>query len=84
MVDVLNGEVGLAFDCGPGMTPSDALKLAKSVEDMHITWLEDMITGDYTPYVLSPLSSSYSLHQYPYSHRRTNIPTAKLHRAYRT
>ena len=55
MVDVLDGEVGLALDCGPGMTPSDALKLAKSVEDMHITWLEDMITGDYTPYVLSDL-----------------------------
>ena len=37
------------------MTAGDALKLAKSVEDMHITWLEDMITGDYTPYVLSDL-----------------------------
>ena len=55
MVDVLDGEVGLALDCGPGMTAGDALKLAKSVEDMHITWLEDMITGDYTPYVLSDL-----------------------------
>ena len=55
MVEVLDGDVGLALDCGPGMTPGDALRLAKSVEDMHITWLEDMLTGDYTPYVLSDL-----------------------------
>jgi len=55
MVDVLDDEVGLALDCGPGMTVVDALKLAKAVEGMNVTWLEDMITGDYTPYVLSDL-----------------------------
>ena len=55
MVDVLDDEVGLALDCGPGMTVVDALKLAKAVEGMNVTWLEDMVTGDYSPYVLSDL-----------------------------
>ena len=55
MTDVLGDEVGLALDCGPGMTVPDALKLAKAVEDMNIVWLEDMVTGDYTPYVLADL-----------------------------
>ena len=53
MLDVLGDEVSLALDCGPGLTVPDALKLAKSVEGMNIAWLEDMITGDYTPYVLA-------------------------------
>ena len=55
MKDVLGDEVGLALDLGPGINPNDALKIAKAVEDMNIMWLEDMITGDYTPYVLADL-----------------------------
>jgi len=55
MADVLGDEVGLALDCGPGMTVPDALKLARAVEGMNIVWLEDMVTGDYTPYVLADL-----------------------------
>ena len=55
MTDVLGDEVGLALDCGPGMTVPDALKLAKAVEGMNIVWLEDMVTGDYSPYVLADL-----------------------------
>ncbi|MFP6679217.1 MAG: mandelate racemase/muconate lactonizing enzyme family protein [Dehalococcoidia bacterium] len=55
MKDVLGDEVGLALDCGPGFGPTDALKLARSVEDLNVMWLEDMITGDYTPYVLADL-----------------------------
>jgi len=55
MTNVLGDEVGLALDCGPGMTVPDALKLAKAVEGMNIVWLEDMVTGDYTPYVLADL-----------------------------
>ncbi len=53
MKAVLGDEVGLALDCGPGWTVPDAMRLAKAVESMHIAWLEDMITGDYTPYVLA-------------------------------
>jgi L-alanine-DL-glutamate epimerase-like enolase superfamily enzyme len=53
MVDVLGDEVMLALDCGPGMTPPDALRLAKRLEHLHIAWLEDTITGDYSQYVLA-------------------------------
>jgi L-alanine-DL-glutamate epimerase-like enolase superfamily enzyme len=51
MKDVLGDGIGLALDCGPGMMPSDALRLAKAVEKFNLMWLEDMITGDYVPYV---------------------------------
>ena len=57
MKDALGDEVGLALDVGPGVTVPDALKLAKAVEHMNIMWLEDMITGDYTPYVSADLYS---------------------------
>lgn len=46
-------KVGLAFDCGPGLMPVDAIKFAKGVEDCNVMWLEDMISGDYTPYNLA-------------------------------
>ena len=55
MLDVLGDDVGLALDCGPGMTVTDALKLGKELEGSNIMWLEDMITGDYSPYVLADL-----------------------------
>ena len=57
MKDALGDKVGLALDVGPGVTVPDALKLAKAVEHMNILWLEDKITGDYTPYVLADLYS---------------------------
>jgi L-alanine-DL-glutamate epimerase-like enolase superfamily enzyme len=50
MKKVLGDEVGLALDCGPGWTVKDAITFARAVEPLHITWLEDLITGDYTPY----------------------------------
>ena len=55
MKEVLGDEVGLALDYGPGMMVSDAIRLAQSVESLNLMWLEDMITGDYTPYVLAEL-----------------------------
>ena len=51
MKEVLGDEVGLALDCGPGWTVPDAIRLARALEPLHITWLEDLLTGDYTPYV---------------------------------
>jgi L-alanine-DL-glutamate epimerase-like enolase superfamily enzyme len=68
MKDVLGDEIGLALDCGPGMTVPDAIKLAKAVEPLNVMWLEDMVTGDYVPYVLADLyrevtqSTSTSIH----------------------
>ncbi len=55
MKDVLGDEIGLALDCGPGFTVPDAIRLAKAMEPLNIMWLEDMITGDYTPYVSADL-----------------------------
>jgi L-alanine-DL-glutamate epimerase-like enolase superfamily enzyme len=51
MKGVLGDEVGLALDCGPGWTPTDAVRFARALEPLHVLWLEDLITGDYTPYV---------------------------------
>jgi L-alanine-DL-glutamate epimerase-like enolase superfamily enzyme len=53
MKEVCGDDVGLALDCGPGFVVSDAQRLAKAVEDLNIAWLEDMLTGDYVPYVLA-------------------------------
>lgn len=51
MKDVLGDEIGLALDCGPGWTVPDAIRLARALEPLNVMWLEDMLTGDYTPYV---------------------------------
>jgi L-alanine-DL-glutamate epimerase-like enolase superfamily enzyme len=51
MKEVLGDEIGLALDCGPGWTVPDAIRLAKAVEGLHLMWLEDLITGDYVPFV---------------------------------
>ena len=51
MKEVLGDEVGLALDCGPGWTVPDAIRFARAVEHLNLMWLEDMITGDYVPYV---------------------------------
>lgn len=53
MKDVLGDEIGLALDCGPGWVVPDAIRLAKALEPLNILWLEDLITGDYMPYVLA-------------------------------
>jgi L-alanine-DL-glutamate epimerase-like enolase superfamily enzyme len=50
MKKVLGDEIGLALDCGPGWVPKDAIRFARALEPYHLAWLEDMITGDYSPY----------------------------------
>ncbi len=50
MKKVLGDEIGLALDCGPGWTVKDAITFARALEPLRIAWLEDIITGDYTPY----------------------------------
>jgi L-alanine-DL-glutamate epimerase-like enolase superfamily enzyme len=51
MKEVLGEGVGLALDCGPGFMVPDAIRLARALEPLNILWMEDLITGDYTPYV---------------------------------
>ncbi len=55
MKQALGDEVGLALDCGPGWTVPDAIRLAKALEPLNVMWLEDLITGDYVPYVSADL-----------------------------
>jgi L-alanine-DL-glutamate epimerase-like enolase superfamily enzyme len=55
MKEVLGDEIGLALDCGPGWMVPDAIRLARALEHLNVLWLEDLITGDYTPYVLPDL-----------------------------
>jgi L-alanine-DL-glutamate epimerase-like enolase superfamily enzyme len=51
MKAALGDGIGLALDCGPGWSVPDAIRLAKAVEPLHVLWLEDLIAGDYTPWV---------------------------------
>ena len=51
MKEVLGDGVGLALDCGPGWTVPDAIRFARAVEKHNLMWLEDMLTGDYIPFV---------------------------------
>ena len=49
----LGDTVGLALDCGPGNMLSDAIRLANALEPFNLMWMEDLLTGDYTPYVMA-------------------------------
>jgi L-alanine-DL-glutamate epimerase-like enolase superfamily enzyme len=49
----LGDSVGLALDCGPGNMLSDAIRLANALEPYNLMWMEDLLTGDYTPYVMA-------------------------------
>ncbi|MBZ9925637.1 mandelate racemase/muconate lactonizing enzyme family protein [Mesorhizobium sp. BR1-1-4] len=51
MKEVLGDKVSLALDCGPGWMLPDAIKFARAVERYNLMWLEDMLTGDYVPWV---------------------------------
>ncbi len=53
MKSVLGDEIGLALDCGPGWMVTDAIRVARALEPFNIMWMEDLITGDYTPYTLA-------------------------------
>jgi L-alanine-DL-glutamate epimerase-like enolase superfamily enzyme len=53
MKEGLGDSVGLALDCGPGFMLSDAIRLANALEPFNLMWMEDVLTGDYTPYVMA-------------------------------
>ena len=50
---VTKDKIGVALDCGPGMTVPDAKKFAKAVEPYNLMWIEDTIAGDYTPWTMA-------------------------------
>ena len=49
--ETLGPHYGMAVDAGPGYLAHDALRFAKALEPLHLLWVEDMITGDYVPFV---------------------------------
>ncbi len=51
MKEVTGERMGLALDCGPGWSLPDAIRFARTVERYNLLWLEDMLTGDYVPFV---------------------------------
>jgi L-alanine-DL-glutamate epimerase-like enolase superfamily enzyme len=67
MKSVLGDSIGLALDCGPGWTVPDAIRLARALEPLNLLWLEDLLTGDYVPYVAAD--------QYREVTRSTTCPT---------
>jgi L-alanine-DL-glutamate epimerase-like enolase superfamily enzyme len=50
MKGVLGDGIGLALDCGPGWALPDAIRLGRRLEPYNLLWMEDVLTGDYTPY----------------------------------
>lgn len=67
MKDVLGDEIGLALDMGPGWTVSDAIRILQALEPLNIVWAEDLLTGDYVPWVHAD--------QYREVTRATSTPT---------
>ena len=51
MREALPDTIELALDCGPGFLPQDALRFAQACEPFQLRWLEDMLSGDYAPFV---------------------------------
>lgn len=51
MREALPGHIGLALDAGPGFLPADAIRFCQAVEPYDLAWVEDLITGDYVPWV---------------------------------
>ena len=47
----LGTNVDLALDLGPGYMLSDAIRLANALEPYNPIWIEDLLTGDYFPWV---------------------------------
>lgn len=52
MKSVIGDEIALALDCGPGWVLTDAIRFAKALEPLNILWIEDLLSGDYSPYNL--------------------------------
>jgi L-alanine-DL-glutamate epimerase-like enolase superfamily enzyme len=67
MKQVLGEDVALALDMGPGWTVSDAVKILRELEPFNLLWAEDLLTGDYVPWV--------DAEQYRELTRSTTVPT---------
>ncbi len=54
MKDVLGPRRRLALDMGPGWTVSDAITILTKLEPYDLAWAEDLLTGDFVPWVDVP------------------------------
>ena len=79
MKEVTGDKVGLALDCGPGWMLQDAIRFARAVEPYNLLWLEDMLTGDYIPFVNADVYRELTRVDHDAdSHRRADLPAAEL------
>lgn len=67
MKEALPEGVALALDVGPGLLMADAITLARQLEPYRLAWIEDVLTGDYTPWI--------AVDQYRELTRSTSTPT---------
>jgi L-alanine-DL-glutamate epimerase-like enolase superfamily enzyme len=51
MKEVAGDRIGLALDAGPGWMLADAIRLVRALEPYNLLWVEDLLSGDYTPWV---------------------------------
>ena len=51
MTEAAAGRVSIALDCGPGWLLADAQRLVRRLEPHAPLWVEDLLSGDYTPWV---------------------------------
>jgi L-alanine-DL-glutamate epimerase-like enolase superfamily enzyme len=49
--DALGDNISIALDCGPGWKVPSAIEFTRAIAHLKPVWLEDLLTGDYTPYV---------------------------------
>lgn len=48
--EAMGDEAGMALDCGPGWKVPGAVAFARAVDPYRPLWLEDLVTGDYSPH----------------------------------
>jgi L-alanine-DL-glutamate epimerase-like enolase superfamily enzyme len=61
MKAVIGDEIGLTLDCGPGWVLPDAIRFAKALEPLNVMWVEDLLSGDYSPYNLADVYRDLTL-----------------------
>lgn len=57
--------------------PHEALRFAKALENLHLLWIEDMITGDYVPFV-NPDVYRDTVHDHADPYGRAELSSAEL------
>jgi hypothetical protein len=83
MKAVTGDAIGLALDCGPGWTIPDAIRLGRAVEPYNIMWIEDILTGDYVPWVNASAYREVTRHHHPRPYGRADLLAPPFQGAFR-